>query len=131
MAHFRPADHSKGDANTIGGYASVHDRPAAFEGRDGFSYSVELMVEPTDRAGEYGGFLLFVRWARVGAQSPAGHLETDYLVREQTPEQAQALLGTLPLREVHRHLDELINVAEGDGPRRWWSAKQHDQGTSE
>ena len=29
---FRPADHSKGDANTIGGYMAVHDRPAAFEG---------------------------------------------------------------------------------------------------
>jgi hypothetical protein len=35
-ARFRQPDHSKGDASTIGGYAAVHDRPAAFEGSDGF-----------------------------------------------------------------------------------------------
>ena len=28
--------------STIGGYAAVHGRPAAFEGSDGFSYSVEI-----------------------------------------------------------------------------------------
>ena len=46
---------SKGDESTIGGYAAVHDRPAAFEGSDGFSYSVELMTEETgDRADAVG-----------------------------------------------------------------------------
>ena len=39
MAQFRQPDHSKGDANTLGGYIAVHDRPAAFEGADGFSYT--------------------------------------------------------------------------------------------
>ena len=42
-AHYRPPDHSKGDESTIGGYMAVHDRPAAFEGSDGFSYSVEII----------------------------------------------------------------------------------------
>ena len=47
-ARFVPPDHSKGDEATIGGYAAVHDRPAAFEGSDGFSYSVEMMAEETE-----------------------------------------------------------------------------------
>lgn len=128
MAHFRPADHSKGDANTIGGYASVHDRPAAFEGRDGFSYSVELMVEPTDRDGEWGGFFLFVRWARLGAQTPEGHLETDYLVRERTRDQAHRRLGMFALQDVHRWLDELIGARDERGTaRRWLTAKPQDE----
>ena len=46
MSRFLPADHSKGDERTIGGYAAVHARPAAFEGRDGLSYSVEIMSDP-------------------------------------------------------------------------------------
>ena len=44
-----PPDHSRGDESTIGGYAAVHARPAAFEGVDGLSYSVELC---TDRVGD-------------------------------------------------------------------------------
>jgi hypothetical protein len=47
-ARYRPPDHSKGDESTIGGYMAVHDRPAAFEGSDGFSYSVEIMVDPPE-----------------------------------------------------------------------------------
>ena len=43
MAQFLPADHARGDANTIGGYAEVHGRPAAFEGSDGMAYSVCLL----------------------------------------------------------------------------------------
>lgn len=132
MAHFRPADHSKGDANTIGGYAAVHARPAAFEGRDGFSYSVELMVEPTEHTGEWGGFLLFVRWARLGAQTPEGHLETGYLVRERTPDAARARLGALSLQHVQVQLDELIRGRGDDGmPRPWLTVKPHDEGGHE
>ena len=84
-AHYRPPDHSKGDESTIGGYAAVHDRPAAFEGSDGFSYSVELMTEETtDAASPWVGFILFVKWARLGAQTPEGHLESDYLAHGAT-----------------------------------------------
>ena len=48
MGQFLPADHSLGDANTIGGYMAVHARPAAFEGKDGVSYSVEILADETD-----------------------------------------------------------------------------------
>ena len=69
-AHYRPPDHSKGDEWTIGGYMAVHDRPAAFEGSDGSSYSVEIIAEETGvSAGPWQAFFLFVKWARVGAHS--------------------------------------------------------------
>ena len=62
-----PADHSRGDANTIGGYAAVHGRPAAFEGTDGLSYSVEIVTGATGQADHpWGAYLLFVQWARIG-----------------------------------------------------------------
>ena len=109
MAQFKPADHSKGDANTIGGYQAVHDRPAAFDGPDGYSYSVALVAEPTaERARPWGAFILFVRWARIGAQTPEGHLETDYLAYGDTERDALRTLGATPLSEVKRHLDALV-----------------------
>src|SRR5215210_2219223 len=102
MGAHLPPDHSLGDESTIGGYAAVHARPAAFEGADGMSYSVELC---TDRApdgvvdgdGEWGGYLLFLRWRRVGEPGVDGHLETDFIVRADTEEQALAELGRMPL----------------------------------
>ena len=52
MGQFLPADHSKGDANTLGGYMAVHARPAAFEGSDGASYSAEIVTDPAPESGE-------------------------------------------------------------------------------
>ena len=123
-ARFRPADHSKGDESTIGGYAAVHDRPAAFEGSDGFSYSVELMAEETpDQASPWAAFILFVKWARLGAQTPEGHLETDYLTTGATEREAIDRLGRTPLADVKTLLDELIERRRGSAPqRRWWDA---------
>ena len=123
-ARFRPADHSKGDESTIGGYAAVHDRPAAFEGSDGFSYSVELMAEETpDQASPWAAFILFVKWARLGAQTPEGHLETDYLATGATEREAIDRLGRTPLADVKTLLDELIERRRGSAPqRRWWDA---------
>lgn len=124
MGQFKQPDFSRGDPNTIGGYAAAHDRPAAFEGADGFSYSVELMATEDGHEGEaWGGFLFFVRWARVGASSPEGHIESDVLVRGATQEQAIERLGALPLNRVKAALDELIARAHGGAPkRRWWDA---------
>lgn len=63
MGQFLPADHARGDANTIGGYMAVHARPAAFEGKDGASYSVEIVADETgERGKQFGAFLLFVKW---------------------------------------------------------------------
>lgn len=124
MGQFKQPDFSRGDPNTIGGYAAAHDRPAAFEGADGFSYSVELMAADEGSGNEpWGGFLFFVRWARIGASSPEGHLESDVLVRGATQQQVLEELGALPLSRVKLVLDELIARTHGGAPtRRWWDA---------
>lgn len=124
MGQFKQPDFSKGDPNTIGGYAAAHDRPAAFEGSDGFSYSVELMASDDGKGAEpWGAFVFFVRWARIGASSPEGHLESEVLARGATQEQAIERLGALPLTRVKAVLDELIARASGGAPKRkWWDA---------
>ena len=125
MGQFKQPDFSRGDPNTIGGYAAAHDRPAAFEGSDGFSYSVELMALEDGGSGRepWGAFVFFVRWARIGASSPEGHLESDVLARGATQEEALQRLGALPLNEIKRVLDALIARAPGGAPRRkWWDA---------
>lgn len=117
MGQFLPADHSKGDANTIGGYAAVHARPAAFEGRDGASYSVEIMVDETgDAAAPYAGYLLFIRW-RHGDPVATGHLETDYLTYASDEKSAHDAVGAMSLNDVKRHLDALIAAAAAPQPR--------------
>ena len=126
---FLPPDHSRGDANTIGGYAAVHARPAAFEGSDGMSYSVEIVVDETEIPGRpYGAFLLFLRWRRMGAQGIEGHLETDYLAHGPTEEAARAAIGELPLTSVKQLLDDLINEqhAASRPTRRWWDAMKDE-----
>ncbi len=133
MAQFKPADHSKGDANTIGGYRAVHDRPAAFEGPDGYSYSVELVAEPTGEPDDpWAGWILFVKWARVGAQTPEGHLETDYLVHGASEAEVLRQLGALSLSDVRQHLDALVAHRSGSAaPRRWWDAMREPPGEDE
>lgn len=123
-----PADHSRGDANTIGGYAAVHGRPAAFEGSDGLSYSVEIATAATgDTQRPWGAYLLFVQWARVGATSPIGHLESDFLAEADTEDDARAVLGTLSLAQVRGVLHELIAARDGGPPtRRWWDAMRDE-----
>ena len=128
-----PPDHSKGDANTLGGYIAVHDRPAAFGGSDGFSYSAEIIADATgDAERPFGAYLLFVRWARIGAASPAGHLESDFVAYGTTPEEAVLAAGALPLSAAKELLDRLITAAPGGPPtRRWWDAmRAEDAGES-
>ena len=109
MSRHLPADHSKGDERTIGGYAAVHARPAAFDGRDGCSYSVELMAYRTgDATQPWGAFLLFVQWKRFGEQGVNGHLESEFLAWGDDREAALAALGVMDVDEVQRRLDALI-----------------------
>jgi hypothetical protein len=129
-----PPDHSKGDANTLGGYMAVHDRPAAFAGADGFSYSAEILADETGEPGRpFGAYLLFVRWARVGAASPEGHLESQFVTYGPTPEAAVSAAGALSLSAVKQVLDALIAAAPGGLPaRRWWDAmRAEDAGEGE
>ena len=127
-----PADHSRGDANTIGGYAAVHGRPAAFEGPDGLSYSVEIVTAPTghpERA--WGAYLLFVQWSRMGATSPVGHVETDFLAEADTEDDARGVIAAMSLAEVRAALHAAVTErAQGVPMRRWWDAMRDEGGES-
>ena len=132
MGQFLPADHSLGDANTIGGYMAVHARPAAFEGKDGVSYSVEIVAdEETDRVAPFAAYLLFVKWIS-GDPVAAGHLETDYLGYGQTEAEAIEKVGAMKLSEVRELLDGLIAARaalESERAQRdmaWWDAMREE-----
>ena len=105
--------------NTIGGYAAVHDRPAAFEGSDGFSYSVEIMAEPTgDARRPWGAFFLFVQ---VGARRRADArrpLESDYLAGRDRGTTRARRSARRRLDEVEALLDRLIAERRGASPTR-------------
>jgi hypothetical protein len=125
MGQFLPADHSKGDANTIGGYMAVHDRPAAFEGSDGASYSVEIVTDVSDkRDHQFGAYLLFVRW-RATDPVAAGHLETELIGYGATEEEARAVVGKLSLNEVKSRLDVLIQARKAE-LRPWWESMRQE-----
>ena len=128
MGQFLPADHSKGDANTLGGYMAVHARPAAFEGPDGGSYSVEIAADRVAREGSeaFGAYFLFLRWRRMGAQGVEGHVESEYLAWGPTPDAARQALGVMPLLQVRDVLHDVIaEKAEGTG-RRWWDVMRDE-----
>ncbi|PYP77087.1 MAG: hypothetical protein DMD35_16290 [Gemmatimonadetes bacterium] len=123
-----PADHRRGDANTIGGYAAVHGRPAAFEGPDGLSYSVEIVTAPTGHPeAAFGAYLLFVQWSRIGATTPSGHVETDFLAEADTAEDAQVIVAALSLSEVRAALHAAVAERSHGAPtRRWWDAMRDE-----
>jgi hypothetical protein len=125
MGRFIPPDHSKGDPNTIGGYMAVHDRPAAFEGSDSASYSVEIVTDVSDEKDRpFGAYLLFVRW-REGDPVASGHLETDFLAFAATEEEARAMVGAIPLNEVKTKLDALIKARRAE-LMPWWDAMRQE-----
>jgi len=120
MGQFHPADHTRGDANTIGGYMAVHARPAAFEGSDSASYSVEIVTDTTGDAGRpFGAYLLFIRW-RAEDPVATGHLETDFLEFAETEEAARNAVGALPLNAVKALLDGLIRARTEASAKPWW-----------
>ena len=124
---FLPPDPSKGDENTIGGYMAVHARPAAFQGSDGFSYSVAIETDRTDDAANpFGAYFLFVRWRRLGAQGVEGHLESPFLAFGPSPADAKAALGAMSLGEVKAILDDLVRANAPEPPRRWWDVMRDD-----
>lgn len=128
MSHgrFLPPDYARGDESTVGGFAAVHGRAAALEGKDGLSYSLEVLTDDTgDPARPYGAYLLFLQWRRMGEQGIESHLETDFLAHADSPDAARALVDATPLAECQRLLDALI-VARGDGGRRWYDVMRED-----
>jgi len=127
MGRFLPPDHSKGDEHTLGGYMAVHARPAAFEGADGASYSVDIAVDDTgDAEAPVGAYLIFLRWG-PGEPRVVGHLETDFLARAATEEEARAMIGALSLEDTKRALDELIRATRPSGAgRAWWDVMREE-----
>jgi hypothetical protein len=127
MGRFIPPDPSKGDERTIGGYMAVHDRPAAFQGSDGISYSVAIEADRTgDVERPYGAYFLFVRWRRLGSQGVEGHLESTFLAYGESAASARAALGAMPLEEAKAVLDDLIRANAPAPPRRWWDAMRDE-----
>jgi len=123
MGQFLPADHAKGDANTIGGYMAVHQRPAAFEGPDGRAYSVDLVAYPTgDPVRAFGAFLLFVRWSVGGQPALDGHVESDYLAYGGSEAEAIAALGAMPLSSVRSTLSAILKTDVTQSAQKWWDA---------
>jgi hypothetical protein len=111
MSRFLPPDHSKGDEGTIGGYAAVHARPAALEGRDGMSYSVAILSDATgDAARPFGSYFLFPRWRKIGEEGVEGHLESAYLEYGDSRQAAVDALGAWTIARAQRVLDELIEA---------------------
>ncbi|HEY6235552.1 MAG TPA: hypothetical protein VIW69_10665 [Candidatus Elarobacter sp.] len=87
---------------------AVHARPAAFEGSDGLSYSVEIDIdETTDTRGAFAAFFVFVRWSR-GEPRVTGHIESDYLAFGTSDEAVRAAIGALSIEEAKRVLDAVI-----------------------
>jgi len=126
MGQFLPADHSKGDANTIGGYIAVHNRPAAFEGRDGASYSVEIITDANaERGVPFSSYILFIRW-REGDPVASGHLETPYLGGGATESEAKAAVERMKLSEVRAELDKLI--ADRQHTKPWYEVARDEGG---
>ena len=124
-----PPEYEKGDETTVGGYAAVHARPAALEGRDGMSYSLDVLSDSTgESARPFGAYLIFVQWSRVGAQKAEGHLETDFLAWGSSTDEAARALGVMPLAAAQRALDTLISMRDGGSMRRWWDAMREDEG---
>lgn len=125
MGRFIPPDPAKGDPNTIGGYMAVHDRPAAFEGSDGASYSVEIVTDSSgERARPFAAYLLFVRW-REGDPVASGHLESEFLAFATTEDEARRMVGAMLLNEVKSQLDALIK-ARGTEQVPWWDAMREE-----
>jgi hypothetical protein len=108
VGRFLPPDHAKGDERTIGGWMAVHARPAAFEGSDGLSYSVEIEVDETeDAATPFAAYFVFVRWSR-GEPVVTGHVESDYLAHARTESDARAAVGAMLLEDTKEVLDRVL-----------------------
>jgi hypothetical protein len=104
---------------------AVHDRPAAFEGSDGTSYSVEIV---TDTSGEkerpFAAYLLFVRWGQ-GDPVASGHLETEFLAFAATEDDARNMVGAMLLNEVKMTLDTLIKTRRAE-VLPWWDSMRQE-----
>jgi hypothetical protein len=93
---------------TLGGYLRQHNRPPAFQGNDGYPYTVSLEVEKTPNLrAPFSGYLVFPRWADTGA-GIIGHLETPLLLDGASLEEVTAGLEAITLPELNDLLEQAI-----------------------
>lgn len=103
---------------------AVHARPAAFEGVDGFSYSVDILTDTTGEPGApWGAYLFFVKWGH-GEPEVQGHRETDFLVRGNEESVVRHQLGAMQLATVKATLDGLLRGPVASRP--WWDVAATD-----
>ncbi len=127
MGQFLPADHSRGDASTVGGYTAVHARPPAFEGKDGAAYSVEIMTDETgDASNPWAAYLLFVRYQH-GDPVASGHVETPYLNFGATEDEARSLAGAMRLSDALAELNKAIAERSSES-QPWWEVMRNENG---
>ena len=108
------SDLSHAPDETLGGYLEVHERPPAFTGSDGESYTASVEVESVDNlAVPYVAYLIFPRWAGAGL-GIVGHLETPVLWEGRSRDEVRDLAHALRLSEVKRLLDEAIHSKSGE-----------------
>ena len=108
---------------------AVHDRPAAFEGSDGMSYSVAIECDRTGEAARpWGAYFLFMRWRRIGPQGVEGHLESDFLAHGESAAAARTALGAMSLSGVRAELERLIAERRDSGrpARKWWDVMRDE-----
>ena len=105
---------------------AVHARPAAFEGSDGSSYSVEIVTDSTgEKETPFGAYLLFIRWGE-GNPVASGHLETQFLAHAASEDEARRAVGALLLSDVKAHLEQLILGKKAELKPWWESMRQED-----
>ena len=91
---------------TLGGYLREHERPPAFTGPEGGSYTAEILTERQSEGTErWGAYLFFLRW---DGRDPVGHVESGFLAEAETEEDVRSAVERLTLHEVKRVLDELV-----------------------
>lgn len=90
---------------------AVHKRPAAFEGVDGKSYSVDILTDTTgDAAAPWGAYLFFVQWSE-GEPEVKGHLESPFIVTGASEAVVRHAVGAMQLATVKATLDGLLRSA--------------------
>lgn len=111
---------------------AVHARPAAFDGVDGFAYSVDIITDQTgDRAAPWGAYLFFVKWSH-GEPQVAGHLETGFIVTGPSEAAVRHQVGAMPLATVKATLDGLLRTAGGERDARpWWEVAATENGETD
>ena len=104
---------------------AVHDRPAAFEGSDGASYSAEIVTDESgDKSRPFAAYLLFVRWGS-GDPVATGHLETEFLAFGASEDEVRQNVGEMKLSEAKAKLDALI-LGVKSSETTWWDAMRRE-----